>query len=359
MLGAFVPQKRNPENKGYPPRWRVLHGAIYYRVPKGLESKWDGKQLFRLGKTPSEAHRAWADRVEVPVKTNTIGELLDRYLIEIIPKKAPKTQTDYRVYVAKLRPTFGHMPISSITPLDIYTYVDKRAAKVAAKREIALLKHAYTKAVRWGLIEKHPFKGEVRFDEEAEKESPRDRYVENWEINALFSLKPTRKGDFTLAAQAYAHIKILTGMSKGDLLRLNPSRDFKEDGIHIERHKTKKKTKLKTIYEWSNKLRDACDIALAVRPVDISPFLFCKRDGGGYFNEETGRCDGWNSSWHRFMDRLLKETDLKERFTDHDIRAKAGSDADDDEHARKLMSHSSVKMTRRVYRRRPEKVKPL
>lgn len=353
-----MPQKRNPENKGFPPGWRKLHGAIYYKVPKGLENKWDGKQLYRLGKTPSEAYHTWADKVDPPKSRKKIGQLFDRYLIEIIPQKAAKTQTDNKIYIEKLRPVFGDMFADDLEAQDVYAYVDKRSAKVAAKREVALLSHTLTKAIRWGDIKKHPFKGQVRFDDESERETPRDRYIENWEIDELFLLKPKRKHDFTLVAQAYTLIKNLTGMSKGDLLRINPVKDLRDDGIHIERHKTKKKTKIKTIYDWTDNLREACDIALAVRPVDISPFLFCKGDGEGYFNEKTGRCDGWNSNWHRFMDRLIKETKITERFTDHDIRAKAASDAESDEHARLLMSHANVSMTRRVYRRKPEHVRP-
>ena len=355
-----MPKKRLQINKGLPDRWCWRRGKLYYQVPKGLESHWEGKKLFPLGKNASDAFTVWAERLKKVDDPKTIGQLLDRYALEVIPKKAAKTRKDYGEYVIRLKAVFGSMLIGTIEPQDIYKYVDERAAKVAAKREISLLRHAYTKAVRWGIIKKHPFKGEIRFDDEKETETPRTRYVEDWELDEALSLKPSRKGnEATLQCQAYIGIKKITGMSKGDLLRIQPARDFKEDGIHIQRHKVRKKTNKQTIYEWTDELRSAVDYALSVRPVDISPFLFCHKRGTGYFNEETGRCDGWNSNWHRFMDRLIKETKLKERFTDHDIRAKASSDAADDEQARKLMSHSSVKMTRRVYRRKPEKVKPL
>jgi hypothetical protein len=36
-----------------------------------------------------------------------------------------------------------------------------------------------------------------------------------------------------------------------------------------------------------------------------------------------GQATGWGSMWQRFMTRLLKETDVKERFTEHDLRAKS------------------------------------
>lgn len=355
-----MPKKRNPENKGFPPRWRVLHGAIYYNVPKGLESKWDGKKLFRLGSNPSEAYRTWADKVELPKSRKKIGELIDRYLVEIVPQKAPATQRENKRYAEKLRPVFGDMYAEDFTPQDSYAYVDKRSAKRAAKLEMAFLSHVFTKAVRWGDLDSHPTKGEVRFDDVKEKESPKDRYVEDWELDEFHSLEPGRVGnDATLMLQAYAWIVEITGMSKGDILRIREKADCLEDGIHIGRHKTIERTGKITVYTWTQELRDAVTFAKSVRPVDISPWLFCNKRGKCYFNEEKGTASGFDSMWHRYMDRLIKETNLKERFTPHDIRAKAASDAVDDEHARKLMSHSNVAITRRVYRRKPEKVSPL
>lgn len=46
---------------------------------------------------------------------------------------------------------------------------------------------------------------------------------------------------------------------------------------------------------------------VAARPLDIAPWLFCTKTGKGYFDEKTGRPDGWNSIWQRFMTRLLEE----------------------------------------------------
>ena len=40
-------KKRNAENKSLPAlaRWKLQHGAYYYRVPPGLEAMWEGKQF--------------------------------------------------------------------------------------------------------------------------------------------------------------------------------------------------------------------------------------------------------------------------------------------------------------------------
>jgi integrase len=360
-----MPRKRNAENKGLPARWRLAHGAYYFQVPPGLESQWDNKKMFRLGKTLPEAYRTWSTRIEWKDEAKNIADLLDRYLIEVVPTKAPKNQTLNAIWIKQLRSVFGEVPLNSIKPTHIYQYVDKRSqkkvnpdgrvtgGKTTAHREIEVLSHAYTKAVEWGYIDRHPFKGEVRL----EGEKPRDRYVEDWEVLECLSLKSTRKKGSVLAIQAYIRLKLMTGMSRSDMLRLTTS-NTKDDGIHIQRHKTAGSTGKRTIYEWTPELRAAVDMAKAARP-SLSPFLFCTRHGECYINEETGETHSWDSMWQRFMDRVLKDTKVVIRFTEHDLRAKCASDAPSLEHARALLSHADARTTDAIYRRKPERVKPL
>ncbi|MBU0750715.1 MAG: integrase [Gammaproteobacteria bacterium] len=211
----------------------------------------------------------------------------------------------------------------------------------------------YTKAVEWGCLDRHPFKGEVRL----QGEKPRDRYVEDWEVIECLSLVPHRIKGSVVAIQAYVRIKLMTGMARGDLLRLTMA-NLKEDGIHIQRHKTVGKTGKRTIYQWTPDLRAAVEMAKAVRPV-LSAFLFCTRKGEGYMDETTGECHTWKSMWQRFMDRVLSETQVKTRFTEHDLRAKCASDASTLEQARALLSHADARTTEAIYRRKPEVVQPL
>ncbi len=346
-------RNRNAENKGLPARWRLFHGAYYYQVPPGLETLWDGKMTFRLGKTLPEAYKVWAARLGQIDQAKSIGQLLDRYSLEVVPTKAITTQATNAIFIKKLRAVFGDMPLDSIKPQTIYQYADRRKAKVAAKREIEVLSHAYTKAVEWGYIDRHPFKGEVRL----KGEKPRDRYIEDWEVVECLALPAVRKKGSVLAIQAYIRIKLMTGMSRGDLLRLTAA-NLKEDGIHIQRHKTAGSSGKRTIYEWTPALHAAVDLAKDVRPV-LSPFIFCNRLGDGYINEETGLANGWDTMWQHFMERVLAETKVTEKFTEHDLRAKCASDADTLEHAQALLSHADSATTKRIYRRKPERVTPL
>jgi len=349
-----MPKPRAAENKPLPRRWRRKHGAFFYRVPPGLESLWDGKSEFRLGATLAEAAKVWGERLGAhrdPV--HTIGALLDRYELEVVPLKAAKTQTENHRHIAKLRGVFGRMPLSPFAPKLVYMYVDKRGAKIAAHREIEVLSHAYTKAVEWGIVDRHPFRGEVRLKGEA----ARSRYVEDWEVLECLALPSVRKFGSVRSVQCYLRLKLATGLSRGDLLRLRLDEHLRPDGIYVSRHKTNSRP---TIYTFDHPVvgevrRQAVEDAKRARPC-LSPFLFCNRRGEGYVNEETGLANGWDSIWQRFMDRVLNETAVTERFTEHDLRAKVGSDAESLERARALLQHADARTTLRVYRRKPERV---
>lgn len=274
--------------------------------------------------------------------------------------KAAATQRGDNLALVNLRKVFGDMRLDDLEPRHIYKYVDTRVNKQGQKsqatgvHEIRVFKHAFTKAVEWGLVSKHPFKGEVRL----KGTKPRTRYVEDWEIIEVLSLVPKRKSGSVLMLQAYIRVKMLIGIRRGDMLRLRMS-DMTDAGITVRPHKTANSTGLARTFEWTPALRAAVDMALLARPIDIAPWLFCTRRGEGYFDEETGQATGWDSMWQRFMSRLLAETKITQRFTEHDLRGKVGSDAESLERARQLLGHADRKITERVYRRKPELIRPL
>lgn len=349
-----MPRARSTENKGLPARWRKVHNAYYYQVPPGMEVHWDGKKTFRLGSTLPEAYKTWADRMGTLDKAKTVGQLLDRYALQVIPEKKKLTQVENQRAVVRLKAVFGDMPLQAIRPQLVYMYVDRSKSKIQARKEVRTLSHVYTKAVEWGYIDKHPLKGEVRL----KGEKPRDRYVEDWELLECLSLDSKRAKGSVKMIQAYLRLKLLTGLRRGDLLRLKVDA-IREDGIHVTPRKTEHTTGKRHTIEWSDELRAAVAEAKAARPVDISPYLFCNRRGGCYFDDEKETASGWDSMWQRFMDRVLAETKVTERFTEHDMRAKAASDAESLQHAQQLLAHADSKITERVYRRKPGRVKPL
>lgn len=363
-----MPRKRNLENKGLPERWRFTRNAYYYQVPRGLEYLWGGKQTFRLGKTLPEAYRAWAERLDLQKMDNRIGALLDRYALEIIPTKKPTTQARYLQLIPRLRAVFGEMPAAHFKAVDAYKYIDVRSRKSdyidphgkkrvsgglsTARKEIALLSHVFTMAIKWGVLDKHPFKGELELD----TPKPRARYVEDWEIIECLSLEPKkfgRKKGSVLLVQAYIKFKLLTGLRCIDILRI-PRAALKDDGIHVYVSKTERPV----IFEWTTELRAVVEEIKMACPVDIAPSLFCTATGGSYLNPKTDKHSGFDSMWKRFINRVLLETKVEEGFTEHDLRAKCASDAESLERARQLLAHADSRTTKRFYRRKPERVRP-
>lgn len=351
-----MPKPRGKENRGLPKRWQHTHGAYYYRVPAGDEDRWGGKRRFRLGATLPEAYKTWGERFGKVDAIRTLDHAFDRYVLEVVPAKGVKTQTSNGYALKRLRPVFGGMPITALKPHHVYQYFDRRTHKTAAHREIEVLSHVYTKLVEWGMLTAHPFKNEVRLDG-ARALKARTRYVDDWEIIECLNLAPFRKKGSVLMCQAYIRLKLLTGLSQGDMLRLRVGDHLREDGIHVQRHKTKDTTGKRTVYEYSKvpERKAAVEEAIRARPA-LSPFLFCNRRGEGYLNEATGNASGFKSMWQHFMTRVLKETTVSEHFTEHDLRAKAGSDAESLEKARALLQHANVSTTLAIYRRKPERV---
>ena len=63
---------------------------------------------------------------------------------------------------------------------------------------------------------------------------------------------------------------------------------------------------------------------------------------------------GFQTAWYRLMDDAFEKGVITERFTFHDIRAKAGSDAEDE----KLLGNDRRTLERH-YKRKPTTVTPL
>jgi len=341
------PKPRKPENFGLPARWRYKHGAFYYRVPDNLVGLWDGKKEYRLGKTLNEAYRVWTDKLELFSDAKTMAELLDRYALEVIPTKAYKSQESNNLSIRKLKPVFGHMPIDSVKPKHVYQYRDIRGrdGKRAANMDIEVLSHCFTKAIEWGLTENHPIKGKVR----KFSTPPRKRYIEDWEIEeALKVASPFIKN--------YIRLKLLIGLRRGDMLSIKLS-DLKEDGIHVTPRKTANSSGKSLIIEWSDELRLAIDEINKVRKKINSIWLFHTNIGQPYIKKD-GTANGFDSIWRRFINKALDKTNLIERFTEHDLRAKVASEIES-EHAKQLLGHTNSEFTNRIYRRKPETIKPI
>lgn len=321
--------RRRKTRLDLPQRVYFNHGAYYYAPLVG------GR--IHLGREFGLAMAKWAEVVARPAKMASMGEVLDRYMLEVAPTKSPRTYQDNIKEAARLRAVFGHMQPDEITAPDIYAYMDARGAPVRANREKALLSHVYSYAIRWGVVKDNPCRNVKR-----NREQPRNRYVEDAELESFKAIA----GDFL---RNYIEFKYLTGMRKGDILKLRLDA-LTDEGIAV----TQSKTGGKLIYLWDADLRTIVDRIKAMRRRIRGLHLFCTRSGQPY------SASGFDSIWQRAMQKATDKATgvLKERFTEHDIRAKTATD--DPLNAQQRLGHKNRAMTDRYVKiRQVERVFPL
>ncbi len=344
------PKKRLSENKGLPERWRMKGNTYYYRVPPGLEHRWDGKTEFRLGTNLSEAYRTFTERLEVPDSVISMAEVFQRYRLEVIPTKRPATQTGDLKRMRVLEEIFGHTKAELVTTQDCFkirdTFARKRGTRTA-NHFMALLSHVFTWAIEWGAISDHPMKGKVRkLKVKVNVHVPTKEDI----LEALTVAPPMIK--------AYVQLKLLTGLRQSDILQILLS-NIKEDGIHVTPSKTADSSGKSIIIQWDDSLREAVENVKESSTGLSSVYLFSTRNGQPYFKAEKGEASGFGSIWQRWMKKALWETNLETRFTEKSLRTFVANEFETPEEAARLLAHADVRTTKQHYRTKPEKVFPV
>ncbi len=118
--------------------------------------------------------------------------------------------------------------------------------------------------------------------------------------------------------------------------------------------KTKGSTGVQLVFELTHVLVEVIDGAIALPPASRD-FIVGNRAGKLYTK------NGFDSVWQRLMtDASNPEIgDSIERFQFRDLRRKSATDEEDEKVAQERLGHSSVEITKRVYRVRPKRVRPL
>lgn len=323
--------KRRTSNSHLPERVYLKHGAFYY---VDRNNKW-----HHLGREFPGAMAEWVRLVDLPTEIHTMSALINRYMLEIAPKKSQKSYKCNLTEIIPLRSAFGHMSPASVTPVHIYQYLDIRGktAPVSANREKSLLSHIFTTAIRWGVVTTNPCNNVRRL-----KESRRDRYVSDEEFAAIRQIAPPM-------IQNIMDFAYLTGLRQSDILAIKMSA-VTDDGIFVAVSKTKNKL----LFEWSDALRVVVNNAIAMHKPN-SDALFVSGKGTAY------EPSGFRTIWQRLMVTAFDAGLIKERFRFHDIRRKSATDIENSssrESARKLLGHSDQKTTG-IYISGVQKVKPI
>ncbi|RUR38497.1 tyrosine-type recombinase/integrase [Vreelandella populi] len=268
-----------------------------------------GNSWIKLGNTAKEAKaefEKWQARL---FPKSGMGRIFDRYEAEIIPaKRSEATRRSNMQELKKLRAVFAECEPEDIKVHDIYAYMDARGvqSKNQANHELALLKHIFRYAQRWGIVEHNPADPVTKF-----KLKPRDRYVSDAEFSAF--LRHTSPW-----VRRYALLKYKTGLRQRDLLQLRLDQ-LTMEGIELRSSKVGKLI----IIPWDDGLKQ---LVSEVKADNLSrgkqgATLFCKRNGEAYDK------DHFHSRWQYGMRKAIKEGGI-DRFTEHDLRAKHATDAE-------------------------------
>jgi len=232
--------------------------------------------------------------------------------------------------VNNLKPFFAGKYLHEITPLDMEKYKRRRQGKVSnatVNREIACLKHIFTKAIEWGIVQKNPGK-KVKLLRER---NTRLRYLDEKEIRRLYDACAEHLKPVVIVA-------LNTGMRKEEILSLKSKDvDFRSRTISILDTKNGESREIPMndiVYRT----------LLAIRRAD-SPWVFCKKNGERYgnirkaFEGARKRAGITDSRFH----------DLRHTFASHLVMA--GVDL---RTVQELLGHKSFEMTLRYAHLSPE-----
>jgi integrase len=349
---------KNANNRDLPPRMlrrtRVRKNGetwvgYYYN---GRDAAGNRKEI-PLGSDIDQARIEWArlEHKAAPKPTHLMGSLFDRYEEKIIPGKKLRTQQDNLKELKQLRKAFESAPIESITPQVVALYRDTRTAKVRANREIALLSHMFTIAREWGLTDKaNPCFGVRR-----NKEKPRDYYAGETVWNAVYAEAVQELKD----AMDLAY---LTGQRPADVLK-TAATDLNNGFLMVGQGKTEKRLRIRLEDEGAQSSLSAFIEALLERKSinGIKTSTLITNTSGLRMSQQMLR-NRWDEAREKAAVKASTEGDTAlaasiREFQFRDIRPKAASEIELD-HASRLLGHSTEEMTRKVYRRVGEIVKP-
>lgn len=331
---------------------RRPNGAIYYFLDTGGKPR----KEIPLGTDYVEAVRKWGElTITAPAApVVTFKDVADRYVREILPTKAPRTQKDNLGELDKLLAFFNDPPVALdlIEPQHVRQYLDWRGAtaKVRANREKALLSHIWNYARERGITAlPNPCRGVKGFTEDG-----RDNYVEDEVLAAVYEA----------ASAPLRHaldLAYLTGQRPADVLRMSAT-DHRDGFLRVKQGKTGAVLRLATSgtdgkpNELGNLLARIAQAKTATRLTDIA--LVCGSSG---MRMTAAALD---TAFDRAREKAMaKHPALAERikaFQFRDLRAKAGTDKADQAgilEAQRQLGHASVTMTE-AYVRLGQKVTP-
>lgn len=264
----------------------------------------------------------------------TVNEILDRYERDCLDELAPRTRKDYLRHLPVLRRWFGERTANELKPRDFGPFLDIKRGYHQRKRQLAVLSSAFTNAVSvWYTMDRN-----VLRDVKRKPGHPRTRLITDEEFASLRALAPLR-------VQLAMDLALITGQRQGDLLSLRWEQ-IRDGAIRVQQAKTGKRLAIGLSINLK-RILGSC----AALPFGGNEYVIVTRKGNKYSPE------GFRAIWQRTMAKWVRLGN--ERATFHDIRALCATKCATPEIAMRLLGHSTLQMTLKVYRRGEESVPSL
>jgi len=355
--------RRPWKNLNLPPRLRARKqrsGVVYYYYDTGGSPR----REIALGADFVEAVRKWseleADGKSAHAELVTFRYAAERYVREVLPTKARRTQRDNLLELVNLYKFFDNPPakLSEIRPVHVKQYlawrseqarqwyvergrsVPVRPGHIRANREVALFSHVFNFAREHGITDAvNPCVGVRR-----NKESGRSVYIEDDVFKRVWAVadEPTRDA---------MDLAYLTGQRPADTLRFCEA-DIRGGELWIEQGKRGRKLRITVSGE----------LAVVIQRIKDRKVRCGAKTDALVVNEKGERMLS-DALRFRFDRARLAAKVSKGDFQFRDLRAKAGTDktesSGDIRAAQRQLGHASLTMTEHYVReRKGDKVGP-
>lgn len=336
---------RKPSKPNAIPRLRVrkkASGRVHYYYDHGGTPRREEP----LGSDYGLAIKRWAEiereGAERPQAVITFRYVAERYRVEVIPTKAPRTQKDNLHELAKLLEFFDDppAPLEAIEPLNVRQYMRWRAsAPVRATREKALLSHIWNWARSIGYTAlANPCAGIKG------TKAGRKIYVEDDTFAAVYA----HAGQPLRDAMDLAY---LTGQRPSDVLRIAETH-IRDGVLHIQQGKTEAKIRFDVAGELA-----ALIARIRARKHECSDVYATRM-----IVDDVGKPLSLGRLQDHFVTARAAAGIDPAAFQFRDLRAKAATDkteSADIRQAQRQLGHTTITTTEGYVRnRRGEKVTP-
>ncbi|MDP2761809.1 MAG: site-specific integrase [Sideroxyarcus sp.] len=145
------------------------------------------------------------------IKGLSVGDALDRYLLEVTPTKKGASAEEFRIGKAK-RALLSMKPLHGVTPDDVLAFLDEIGGSENNKRKYAsIISHLYRTAIRkWRLPVTNPVSGQIDLPSNGK---PRERRLHKGEYEALMK---ALSGE----AKAFVIVAVETAMRRSEIFNL-------------------------------------------------------------------------------------------------------------------------------------------